>query len=300
MKTRFVLGEAFAGLRANVTMTVAMIITTAISLALLCSGVLVTDMTARTKQMYFDRVEVMIELDEKTSTEDDNCSSKKCEEVLSTLEGTDGVNSVTFRNRAQNYQHFVDLFEVTDPALVDNTTPESLPAVILVRLEDPTDLSPIAPVRDLKQVTHVTDQADDVNAAAENLDSIRNATFVIAGIQAVAAVLLIANMVQIAAYSRRKEVGIMLMVGASRLFTQAPFVLEAVLATFIGGLLALGGLFLGKQTVLDPALDEIYRSQLIAPIEAADIWLVAPIVIGIGMVFSALTAHITLRLYTRR
>ncbi|APT91163.1 cell division protein FtsX [Corynebacterium sphenisci DSM 44792] len=300
MKTRFVLGEALAGLRKNLTMTVAMIITTAISLALLASGLLVTDMTKRTKDMYLDRVEVMLELDEEVSAGDDACTTEPCREVLDALDGVAGVESATFRNREANHAHFVELFQATDPVLVENTTADSLPAVVLVRLADPTDLSPLAGVRELPQVVHVTDQAEDVGEAVGNLDSIRNATFVIAAIQALAAVFLIANMVQIAAYSRRKEVEIMLMVGASRLFTQAPFVLEAVIASLIGGLLAIGGLFLGKSAVVDPALGNLYRAQLIAPVQAADIWIVAPVVIAVGVIFSAITAQVTLRLYTRR
>ncbi len=300
MKTRFVLGEAFSGLTKNITMTVAMIITTAISLALLASGLLVTGMTNDTKDLYLDRVEVLIELDETISAEDETCSSEACAEVRETLEGQDGIEQVTYRNRQQNYEHFVALFEDTDPALVANATPESLPAVLLVRLEDPTDVSPLDPVRDMEQVVHVTDQREDIGNAASNLDSIRNATFLIAGIQALAAIFLIANMVQIAAYSRRTEVEIMRMVGATRWFTQAPFVLEAVIAAVIGGVLAVAGLFAGKAAVIDPAMRGLYQAQLIAPVTNADIWLVAPIIVVVGALFAGITAQLTLRFYTRR
>lgn len=299
MKTRFVLGEAFSSLGRNITMTIAMIITTAISLALLASGVLVTDMTNRTKDMYLDRVEVQIELDEATSAEDANCSSKACAEVKDKLEGSDGIESVTYRNREQNFEHFKKMFQETDPALVANATPESLPAVLLVRLTDPTDVTPLDSVRDLPQVVHVTDQRDDVTNAAKNLDSIRNATFLIAAVQALAAVFLIANMVQIAAFARRKEVEIMRMVGASRWFTQAPFVLEAVLASFIGGLLAIAALFAGKATVIDPAMQSLYQAQLVAPVTAGDIGVVAPVVVLVGMIFAGVVAQLTLRFYTK-
>lgn len=300
MKTRFVLGEAFSGLTKNITMTVAMIITTAISLALLASGLLVTGMTNDTKDLYLDRVEVLIELDETISAEDETCGSEACAEVRETLEGQDGIEQVTYRNRQQNYEHFVALFEDTDPALVANATPESLPAVLLVRLEDPTNVSPLDPVRDMEQVVHVTDQREDIGNAASNLDSIRNATFLIAGIQALAAIFLIANMVQIAAYSRRTEVEIMRMVGATRWFTQAPFVLEAVIAAVIGGVLAIAGLFAGKAAVIDPAMQGLYQAQLIAPVTNADIWLVAPIIVVVGALFAGITAQVTLRFYTRR
>ncbi len=300
MKTRFAISEAFSSLGRNITMTVAMIITTAISLALLATGLLVTDMTNRTKDMYLDRVEVQIELSDEVSAADSNCTSSECLEVAERLESSDGVTSVTFRNREQNYDHFVAMFENTDPALVESTTPESLPAVLLVRLEDPTDDTPLQGIDEYAQVVYVSNQHDDVVGAARNLDAIRNAAFFVAVVQAIAAVFLIANMVQIAAYSRRTEVEIMRMVGASRWFTQAPFVLEAVIASFIGGVLAVGALFAGKAAVIDPALDGIYRAQLVAPVTNSDIWIVAPIVVLIGMAFAGITAQITLRYYTRR
>lgn len=299
MKTRFVLGEAFSSLGRNITMTIAMIITTAVSLALLATGILVTEQTSRTKDLYLDRVEVQIELNEQISAEDQTCSSPECAEVVGKLEEADGIDSVTFRNRQQNFDHFVEMFKDSDPVLVENATPESLPAVVMVRLSDPTDVSPLDPIRELPQVDHVTDQHEEIGTAAQNLDSVRNATFLLAAVQAVAAVFLIANMVQIAAFSRRKEVEIMRIVGASRWFTQAPFVLEAVIASLIGGVLAIGALFLGKATVIDPALSNLYKAQLLAPLTNGDIGVVAPIVVLIGMVFAGLVAQVTLRLYSR-
>lgn len=300
MKTRFVLGEAFSSLGRNITMTIAMIITTAVSLALLATGILVTEQTSRTKDLYLDRVEVQIELNEQISAEDQTCSSPECAEVVGKLEEADGIDSVTFRNRQQNFDHFVEMFKDSDPVLVENATPESLPAVVMVRLSDPTDVSPLDPIRELPQVDHVTDQHEEIGTAAQNLDSVRNATFLLAAVQAVAAVFLIANMVQIAAFSRRKEVEIMRMVGASRWFTQAPFVLEAVIASLIGGVLAIGALFLGKATVIDPALQGLYQAQLIAKVTAADIWLVAPVILIVGVLFAGITAQLTLRYYARK
>ena len=86
MKIRFVLKEAFTGLTRNVTMTVAMIITTAISLALLATGVLITNMTADTKELYLDRIEVMVQLDDDISANDIDCSSDACAQLRDTLE----------------------------------------------------------------------------------------------------------------------------------------------------------------------------------------------------------------------
>lgn len=300
MKLGFVLRETFRGMGRNITMGIALVITTAISLGLLATGFLVTQVTADTKAIYLDRIEVMVQFDEETSAGDTDCSSGACLEVREQLESADGVEGVTFRSQAQSYERFVEVFEVTDPQLVEETSPDALPAALHVRLEDPLDTAPLDAVRDLPQVSAVVDQADDLRGAVDNLDSLRWTTFLLAGLQVIAAVFLIANMVQIAAYNRREEMSIMRMVGASRWYTQAPFVLEAVLATLLGAALAAVGLLAGKHLVLDNVMRGLYDSRLIAPVTTADIWQVIPVIGVLGVVLAVMTAEITLRFYVRK
>jgi cell division transport system permease protein len=296
---RFVFREAFGGLRRNLTMTVAMIITTAISLALLATGVLITTMTSDTKDIYLDRIEVMVQLDDQTSTSDTDCSGAECSAIEQKLQGDDNVETVTYRNKDQSYQRFVQLFRDSDPQLVEQTSPDAFPAALHVRLADPLDTSAIDNVRDMPGVATVVDQGDDLRGATKNLDGIRNASFILAAVQAVAAVFLIMNMVQIAASQRRQEVGIMRMVGASRWYTQLPFILEAAAAALIGSLVAVAGLFAGKSFLLDKALKSLYDAHLIARIDVADVWLVAPFVVIVGVVVAAVTAEVTLRWYVK-
>ncbi|STC69897.1 permease-like cell division protein FtsX [Corynebacterium pilosum] len=300
MNLGFVFREAFRGLGRNITMSIALVITTAISLALVGTGILISQVTSDTKDMYLDRVEVMVELDENISATDQDCSSEACQEVRDTLQADEGVESVTFRSREQSYDRFVELFGETDPVLVQETSPEALPAALHVRLEDPTDPTPLDPVRDMPQVALVVDQAEGVRTAAGNLDAFRNATFVVAALQALAAIFLIGNMVQLAAYHRRDEMGIMRMVGASRWFTNAPFVLEAALSVLFGGIVATLGVWLGKTQVVDPMLGEIYSSQLIARLPDSAVWTVMPLVSLVGVLVAGLVAQVTLRLYVRK
>ncbi|HIW95014.1 MAG TPA: permease-like cell division protein FtsX [Candidatus Corynebacterium gallistercoris] len=299
MKTNFVFREAFTGLRRNATMTIAMIITTAISLALLATGFLLTSMTERTKEIYIDRVEVMVQLDDEISATDQDCSSAACSELMDQLNGDDGVETVTYRNKQQSYDRFVELFQDSDPRLVEQTSEDAFPAALHIRLTDPTETQPIDDIRDNPAVINVVDQGDDLQAATENLDAIRNASFLIAAVQAVAAIFLIMNMVQITAYSRRNEISIMRMVGASRWYTQAPFVLEAIIAATIGAVLAVGGMFAAKTLVVDRALKSLYDSQIIARITNSDIWLASPFVILVGVLVAAITAQVTLRWYVK-
>ncbi|HCD1918784.1 TPA: ABC transporter permease [Corynebacterium striatum] len=300
MQLGLVTREAFKGLGRNLTMTIAMVITTAISVALVVAGVLVTNMTNDTKDLYLERVEVMIQLNEDISANDPSCTSPACADLKKQLEEDDGIESVTYRDRQASYDRFVELFQETDPVMVEETSPDALPAAFHVRLVDPTNTAPIDAIKDSSAVSEVIDQQEEVRGAANNLDSIRNATFLLAAVMAIAAIFLIANMVQIAAFNRSREMSIMRMVGASRWITQAPFVLEALLGTFVGVVLAGIGVVVGKSAVLDPSLKNLYESQLLTPIKTSDIWVALPIVGVLALFFAALTAQITLRAYVRK
>lgn len=300
MNWNFIFREGFKGLGRNLTMTIALIITTALSLMLVGTGILISKATSATKDLYLDRVEVMVELDEDISAHDTDCSSDGCREVRDVLQGDDRVEQVTFRSRQQSYERFVELFQDSEPELVRETSPDALPAALHVRLKDPTDTAPLDKIAQLPQVTVVSDQADTVRSAAGTLNTFRNAAFGVAAAQALAAVFLIANMVQLAAYNRREQIGIMRMVGASRWYTQAPFVIEAVLAVLIGGVLATLGMWAGKHFVVDPMLGSLYASQLIARVPDATVWVVMPLITLAALLFGGAAAQVALRSYVRK
>ena len=299
MNLGFVFREAFKGLGRNITMTIAMVITTAISVALVVAGVLVTQMTNETKGIYLERVEVMVQLNEDISANDPQCKDSACAGLKKKLEADEDIESVSYRNRADSYERFVELFKETDPVMVEETSPDALPAAFHVRLKDPTDTAPIDAIASDPAVSDIIDQQEEVRSAAGNLDAIRNATFVLAAVMALAAIMLIANMVQIAAYQRQRETAIMRMVGASRWITHAPFIMEAVLGSLGGVILAGVGVIVGKNTVIDPALKDLYHNQLLAPVTAGDVWTALPIVGLVAILCAALTAQVTMRAYVR-
>ncbi|OFO96840.1 permease-like cell division protein FtsX [Corynebacterium sp. HMSC034H07] len=299
MNLGFVFREAFKGLGRNITMTIAMVITTAISVALVVAGVLVTQMTNETKDIYLERVEVMVQLNEDISANDPECKDSACAGLRKKLEADEDIESVSYRNRADSYERFVELFKETDPVMVEETSPDALPAAFHVRLKDPTDTAPIDAIASDPAVSDIIDQQEEVRSAAGNLDAIRNATFVLAAVMALAAIMLIANMVQIAAYQRQRETAIMRMVGASRWITHAPFIMEAVLGSLGGVILAGVGVIVGKNTVIDPALKDLYHNQLLAPVTAGDVWTALPIVGLVAILCAALTAQVTMRAYVR-
>jgi cell division transport system permease protein len=116
-------------------------------------------------------------------------------------------------------------------------------------------------------------------------------------IMAVAALLLVGNTIQVAAYSKRREVAVMKLVGASNWFIQAPFVLEAVVAGVLGALIGFAALAVGKWLLLDGSLADL--TNLLTPISWGKVLIMLPLMAGVGAVVSAITAWVTLRFYLR-
>ena len=65
-------------------------------------------------------------------------------------------------------------------------------------------------------------------------------------------------------------------------------------------MLAVVGMFAGKQFILDKALKSLYDSHLIARIDTSDIWVIAPVVVIVGVLIAAVTAQVTLRWYVKK
>ncbi|MGN0101275.1 MAG: permease-like cell division protein FtsX [Dietzia sp.] len=299
MAVRFLASEVAQGLRRNLSMTLAMIITTAVALGMLGAGLLVA-MTASASQAKYDYLnEFRVYVDRSISVEDPDCEAG-CADIRARLEETPGVASVEYRNPQETYSEFVELFASTDPVLVESTSPDALGSRFTLTLADPTRAEAVAlELTDVAGIEVVQGQGELVERVFSVLDGIRNAAFAVALVQLVATILLIANMTQIAAFTRRTAVGIMRLVGASRWYTELPFVLEAVIAAVTGAALAVGGLLVAKSVFLDRVLDEAYRANLVERITTSDILLLAPGLVVAGAVASAVTAWVTLRLTVR-
>ena len=300
MRASFIFSEVLTGLRRNVTMTIAMILTTAISLGLFGSGLLVVQMAGKTQQIFLDRVEVQIFLTDDISTSDPGCEGEICKSLRTELEETPSVVSVEYLNRDDAVKDATERVFKDQPELAALVSPDSFPASFKVKLSDPERFGVINENFGTRPgVESVLNQRELVERLFSVLNGVRNAAFAIAIVQAVAAILLIANMVQIAAFTRRTEVGIMRLVGATRWYTQLPFLLEAVVAALVGAILAIVGLFTAKNMFIDDVLADVYEANIVARISNSDVLFVAPVLVLVGVGMAAVTAYVTLRLYVR-
>jgi len=293
----FLLNEVWTGLRRNVTMTVAMILTTAISIGLFGGGLLVVRLADNSRAIYLDRVESQVFLTNDVSANDPTCDADPCKSLRQTIEDRDDVRSVRFLNRDDAYNDAIKKF----PQYKDVAGKDAFPASFVVKLDNPEQHKDFDDsIAGQPGVLNVLNQKDLIDRLFAVLDGLSNAAFAVAIVQAIGAVLLIANMVQVAAYTRRTEVGIMRLVGASRWYTQLPFLLEATLAALIGVVIAIIGLIIVRALFLENALNQFYEANLIARVDYADILYIAPILIFVGVAMAGATSYATLRLYVRR
>src|SRR5215218_705662 len=293
MRVNFVLSEVAAGLRRNLTMTVAMILTTGISLGLMGTGLLIANMIGDMREIYYDKIQVSIYLS-------DDITDPQRNSIATALDSSPEVKDYIYESKADAYARFTQQFQ-EQPALIANTPEDALPESFRVELVNPQRYPVIAEQFPNGQngVDEVRDEGDFLDRLFSLLNGARNATIAVAIVQALAALLLISNTIQLAAFNRRNETNIMRLVGASRWYTQLPFILEAAVAGLIGALLAIGGLILTKVLFVDRTLAGPIKAGIIPQIEWSSIVQNSLIVSGVGVALAGVAAYVTLRLYVR-
>ena len=294
MRWRYILSEVFTGLWRNVTMTIAMIITMALSLGMLGGGILLFWQVDRMEKFFFARVEVSIFL--KADITDEQRSALDQELRADPLVATNGV---TYESREEAYNNFKQLYR-DSPDLVESVKPDTLPESFRVKLKDPEKFKEISErYKDKAGVDDIVDQKELLGRVFDILGSLKTSALLVAIFMGVAALLLVANTIQVAAYSKRREVAVMKLVGASNWFIQAPFVLEAVFAGLIGSIIAFGFLMIGWWVLFSKGGSLESLETVLTPVEWTSVLLMLPILAGISALVSAVTGWVTLRFYVR-
>ncbi|GGO02240.1 permease-like cell division protein FtsX [Micromonospora parathelypteridis] len=290
MRVKYVLSEVLVGLWRNVTMSIAMIITMAVSLTMLGASGLMYRQVDDMKDLYYKNIQVSIFL--KTDVTDE-----QREQVNSKLEVDPLVSDVIYVDKAEAYKRFQEMFQDA-PDLISAVKEDSLPPSFRIKLNNPEQYKNIYDqYKNTEGVDEIVDQSKLLDKIFNILTAIQNIALAAAIVMAVAALLLVANTIQVAAYSKRREVAVMKLVGASNWFIQAPFVLEAVVAGLIGSLLGLVALIAAKYLLFDGSLKAL--EGLLSPISWGDILFIFPLMAGVGGLISAATAWITLHFYLR-
>jgi cell division transport system permease protein len=299
MRTQFVLSELAIGLRRNVTMTAAAMVTITISLTLLGGALMIRDGAGQLEHDLLNNIEVSVYMQPTCGTPNapSNCLTPQEQlDIHRTLLQLPQVKGVTFISSASAYQRFKADF-TGDPDLIKDTPANALPESFAVKLKDPHQFAVInSAVSKAPGVQSVTNASQDLKALFAFFHRVTLGVLLIALLLLAATCLLIYNTMLVAAFTRRRETGIMRLVGASDFYIQAPFILEGTVIGVIGStfaitLMAIVRIFISSATQHSPILKPFG--------EWATFWHAVPIVIVVGIVLSASASFLTLQRHMR-
>jgi cell division transport system permease protein len=303
MRLQFILSEIGLGLRRNLSMTISVILVTFVSLMFVGSAALLQTQIGKMKDDWYDKVEVSVFLCPQNSTEPTCASGEVTDDqkaqiraALDAPEIKPYVEHIYTETKEQAYDAFQKQFK--DQFWASAATVDDMNSSFRIKLADPTQYQVVADVISGKPgVEDVKDQ----QRLFDKLFTVLNSATLLAGglalVMLLAAVLLITTTIRLSALSRRRETGIMRLVGASTMFIQLPFMLEGAIAATIGALLAVGGLWLGVGYLIDDWLGE--SVSWIPYVSTADVLTIAPILIFVAIALAAISSLVTLSRYTK-
>ncbi|MEE1752229.1 permease-like cell division protein FtsX [Streptomyces sp. SP18CS02] len=304
MRAQFVLSEIGVGLRRNLTMTFAVIVSVALSLALFGGALLMREQVNVMKDFWYDKVNVTIYLCNKNDAEGaDTCSkgavtAQQKKQIEDDLDKLDIVESVQYETADQAYKHYRDQYG--DTAIASIITPDQMQESFRVKLKDPEKYKVVATAFAGRDGVHsVADQRGILENLFNMMRGMNVAALFVMALMLVIALMLIVNTVRVSAFSRRRETGIMRLVGASSFYIQMPFIMEAAFAGLLGGVVACAMLLAGRYFLIDGGLALSEKMPLVNFIGWDAVITVLPLVVVIGLLMPSLAAAIALRKYLK-
>jgi cell division transport system permease protein len=290
----FFSGEAYRALRRNAAPSIAAIVTIAITVLLV--GVLVPVLNASGSKTQDVRDQIALKVFMYKDV-----APAEIKGLQSEIEAIPHVAQVDYISSAAAVKLLeADLEEKDILQALNNRNP--LPPSFNVRLDDPDNLESVqgalSPADSAGSPQPISGAIEEV-VTAEQTEQIREVTgavkillAVIAVLLGVASLFLVGNTIRLSIYARRREVEVMRLVGATNWFIRWPFVIEGIVVGIFGAAIAVGILFLGKVTIVDPlsekfALVENLNTIAFAPLVA--------ILVGAAMLVAALGSGVTLR-----
>ncbi|MGX5681406.1 permease-like cell division protein FtsX [Schumannella luteola] len=304
MRLGLILGEVANGLRRNVSMVVSVVLVTFISLTFVGAAILLQMQIGQMKGYWYDRAQVAIYMctavdttGNCTQTEATQAQIDAVEAQLESAALAPYIKRFEYETHEQAYANFQD--QLGDSPIAAFVTPETLNESFRVNLNDPSDadiliesLSGSAGVQDVQDQRGYLDQIFSVlNAASYTAIGV-------AALMLIAAVLLIATTIRLSAFSRRRELGIMRLVGASNRFIQTPFILEGVFAALIGSLLAGAAIVAIVQFFVQGYLQSTLQATTTL-VGLSDAVVVVPILVVVGAALAAASAGVAISRYLK-
>jgi cell division transport system permease protein len=247
MQLRYVFSELGQGLRRNLSMHIAVVLTLFVSLTLVGLGVLLNQQADKAAEHWGSQLQITVWL---CKEKDDNpaCAGEVTDAqkaaIAKVVENNPEVASWHTESKQEAFDKVKELlgpekFEGPNPA----ATAADMPQSVWIELKDPDEYKGItSAVVGLDGVSGIRDMREVLEPIYGSINALQWGALGTAAFLVLAALLLVGNTIRLAAFARRKEIGIMRLVGASTLYIALPFLLEALVTAVIGVVLAGGAL----------------------------------------------------------
>jgi cell division transport system permease protein len=298
-----IMSEVAGGLRRNLSMVVSVVLVTFISLTFVGAAMLLQMQIGQMKGYWYDRAEVAVYLCTQYA-DGGNCNSVEAtkeqiaqvKKQLSSAPLSSLVTRFEFENHDQAFEKYQQQFGNNESS--GFVTPDFLPETYWVNLKDPSQSDVLVESLSGKPgVDEVVDQRKYLQPIFSALNAASYTAIGIAGLMLIAAVLLIATTIRLSAFSRRRELGIMRLVGASNRFIQTPFILEGVIAALVGSVAAGVAVFAGVRFFVQGYLAVNLKSTPFVGMDEA--FIVVPVLLVIGASLAAISASIAISRYLK-
>jgi cell division transport system permease protein len=248
----YFVGEAFSSFRRNWVMSLVAVTIIYISLLLVGTFFLTGAIVNRVMSSFEQKVSISIFLK-------DGAAPADVQTLQGDVQKDPRISSVSYVSKAQALERFKERTK-NSPQLVEQLRGNPLPASLEIQLKDPrTVQTVVTTIKANATLAKVIpkDAETDVRWGqniVENLFAatgiVRSAVLVFVIMLLVVSLILIGNTIRLAIFSRRKEIGIMRLVGASNWFIRTPFLLEGVIQSVTGALLAVLTLYAAQALVV--------------------------------------------------
>lgn len=277
LRLDYVLRETASNFRRNITLTLATVITVTISLTLLGAALLFGDAVDNATVRWKDGVEFIVFMEPDISPELEAG-------IRHQLEDSTEVSGFTYIDKDEAYAEVQDLLGDSSE-LVEVITPERLPASFRVKPTDtlPERVDELASVfRAQPGVAKVVTASETIRAIEDLSSGLRQRVIIIAIVLLVAAAVLILNTIRMALFSRRRDIEVMKLVGATNWFIRVPFMFEGLIQGLVGGVIAIPLIWLTNNffsVINDDVSLELLRGFTVDP---ARVWTLGFQMVGLG------------------
>src|ERR671923_40217 len=232
----------------------------------------------------------------------DSATDEETAELRRALMSTPNVQSVEFISKGEALARAEEKNPKAFKEGAELLGSNPLPASFRVTPEDPDRIQEIVDALvpngrpRLAAIDEVRNREEETDKILSATGLVKGLTAALAGLLVLASIALVANTIRLSVFARRREVEVMKLVGATNWFIRWPFVIEGLIVGFLGGLTAVGLLWIAKKTVVDPLSD---RFALIAAPQTIEFTLLIVLLLAAATAVSAAGSGLTLRRFLR-